>query len=57
MNTDDITEVGAETVRRWARENGHEVGSRGHMPQTLIDAFNRRHRKKRFTNTNPMVNR
>lgn len=49
------TEVGADVVRAWARNNGHEVGTRGHLSNDLVEAFNRRHRKQRYTNKNPMV--
>lgn len=55
--TEDRTEVGADAVRAWARNQGYEVGSRGHLSQDLIDTFNRRHRKQRYTNKNPMVAR
>jgi hypothetical protein len=27
------------TVRAWAQENGHTVGSRGRLPQPVIDAY------------------
>jgi hypothetical protein len=57
VNEIEKTEVGANTVRAWARENGFEVGTRGHLSNDLVNAFNRRHRKQRFTNKNPMVTR
>lgn len=51
--TIEKTEVGADVVRAWAREKGMTVGNRGHLPQSVIDTFNRRHRKVRFTSRNP----
>lgn len=57
IDTTDRTEVGANVVRDWARNQGYEVGNRGHLAQDLIDSFNRRHRKQRYTNKNPMVTR
>lgn len=55
--SEEKTEVGANTVRSWARDKGYEVGTRGHLSQDLIDTFNRRHRKQQYTNKNPMVAR
>jgi len=30
-------------VRAWARANGYEVGDRGRLPATMIDAYRRAH--------------
>lgn len=50
---DDTTPTAsAADVRAWARNNDLEVGSRGHLPQDVIDRFNRRH-KRQFANSNP----
>lgn len=27
------------TIREWARDNGHEVPSRGRIPQAVVDAY------------------
>lgn len=51
--TIEKAEVGADVVRAWAREKGIQVGNRGHLPQSVVDTFNRRHRKVRFTSRNP----
>lgn len=29
-----------KVVRAWARENGHDVPSRGRIPGTIVDAYN-----------------
>lgn len=31
-----------DDVRTWARENGHEVSSRGRIPQAILDAYDAR---------------
>ena len=41
-------------VRAWARKRGIPVGTRGHLPQELIDQFNRAHRTVAAENSNPM---
>lgn len=41
-------------VRDWARSKGYEVGRRGHIAQSVIDAFNKAHRNKVAVNRNPM---
>jgi hypothetical protein len=53
--TRGIIYVTAAEVRTWARANGYRVGKRGHLAQYIIDAFNRRHRVRKFTNRNPMA--
>lgn len=30
-------------IRRWARENGHDVPARGRVPNAAIDAYNAAH--------------
>jgi hypothetical protein len=50
-------QVSASVVRAWARRRGLTVGNRGHLAQSVIDAFNRAHRVKYFVNTNPSVRR
>lgn len=30
-------------VRQWARENGHEVGGHGRMPNSVVEAFRAAH--------------
>ncbi len=45
--------VPTAVVRAWARQNGYEVGIRGHIRQEILDAFNKKHRKKQAANTNP----
>jgi hypothetical protein len=42
-------------VREWLRAQGEAVGTRGHIPQPLIDLFNSAHRDDQFTNPNPKV--
>lgn len=39
-------------VRAWAHKTGRTVGARGHLPQGVINAFNRYHRRK-YENQNP----
>lgn len=51
----EVTLVGADTVRAWARDKGLEVGTRGHLSMELTEAFNRRHRKRKFINNNPSL--
>lgn len=48
-------QVSAATVRAWARRKGLQVGERGHLPKSVISAFNRAHRTKVFTNSNPWL--
>jgi len=31
------------SIRVWARQNGHEVGDRGRMPEEVINAYNTAH--------------
>ena len=31
-------------IRAWAAENGHEIGARGRIPTTIIDAYQEAHR-------------
>jgi hypothetical protein len=45
--------VSAAVVRAWARAKGLTVGKRGHLPQEVIEAYNRAHRAKEFVNPNP----
>jgi hypothetical protein len=33
-----------------------EVGNRGHLPKTVIKAFNHRHHKRVFISSNPWEN-
>lgn len=40
-------------VRSWAVGQGLEVGARGHLPESVIAAFNRRHRKVQAESKNP----
>lgn len=51
--TKNKTEVDAGYVREWARKRGLRVGLRGHLPQEVIDAFNKAHRTKHFSTKNP----
>lgn len=37
-------EVDSEAVRKWARETGLDIAPRGRVPQTVIDAYERRPR-------------
>ncbi len=37
----DAEQVGA--IRRWAREQGHEIGDRGRIPQKIEDAYHAAH--------------
>lgn len=46
-------QVSASVVRAWARARGMVVGTRGHLPQDVILAYNRAHRAKVFSNKNP----
>lgn len=36
----------AETIRAWAKANGHEVSERGRLPQDIIDAYNKDQEQK-----------
>lgn len=47
--------VSASFVRSWARRKGFAVGQRGHLPKNVVEAFNRAHRTRYFTNTNPWL--
>ena len=47
------TEVSASVVRAWAKARGLTVGERGHLPQSVIDAYNKAHRSKCFRSKNP----
>ena len=49
-------QVTADEVRQWARARGMEVGNRGHLPKTVIKAFNHRHHKRVFISSNPWEN-
>jgi len=49
------TIVPISVVRQWAADRGLPVGSRGHLPQTVIDQFNRRHRRKQAVSKNPFL--
>lgn len=40
-------------VRDWATRAGLPVGTRGHLPKGVIEAFNAKHRKSRAENRNP----
>lgn len=40
-------------VRAWAIGRGLPVGTRGHIKESVIDAYNRRHRKTSATSANP----
>jgi hypothetical protein len=55
VTTRGVIYVTAAEVRAWGRANGFVPGKRGHLSQKLIDAFNRRHRVRKFTNRNPMA--
>lgn len=57
MSDDTITERRSSLadVRAWARRLGHEVGTRGHISQDLIDRYNRYHPDRPADNHNPMV--
>ena len=48
------TRVPAATVRAWAKDRGYWVGSRGHLPETLVREYNRTHRTF-FQSGNPQV--
>lgn len=54
-NTNTIEEVDAAYVRAWARKRGYSVGSRGHLPEEVAEAFNRAHRTKRYVSKNPAL--
>lgn len=54
---DTVEAATAADVRAWARKNSITVGTRGHIAQSTIDEFNRRHRKRKFANTHPAANR
>ena len=45
--------VPISTVRAWARTRGLEVGARGHLPEAVIDRFNRSHRRREAVSRNP----
>jgi hypothetical protein len=30
-------------IRRWARENGHEIGEKGRIPTSIVEAYNAAH--------------
>ncbi len=49
--------VSASMVRAWARRRGLPVGQRGHLPESVIRAFNKAHRTKQFVNSNPWLGR
>lgn len=46
------TEVPASVVRDWARRKGLPVGTRGHLPPSVIRQYNRTHRTI-FVSKNP----
>lgn len=33
------TEPSVAEIRAWARDNGHAVGTRGRLPQAVVDAY------------------
>lgn len=39
----------ATEVRNWARSKGYDVGSRGRFSAEVIEAFNKAHRVKAYT--------
>ena len=47
--------VPASTVRQWANKRGIQVGTRGHLPQAVVEKFNRAHPTKEFTSSNPWL--
>lgn len=49
----DKTPVDASEVRAWLRKRGHAIGSRGHLPESLIREFNHRHHQKIYVSGNP----
>lgn len=49
----DKTAAPLSEVRAWLRKRGHAVGSRGHIPESLISEFNHRHHKKLAESSNP----
>lgn len=55
MSTDDKIQVDAATVRQWARNQGIDVGNRGHLADDVVQRFNRRHRAREYRNTNPLL--
>lgn len=57
MHQREVKPVPASVVRDWARRRGLTVGQRGHLPTTVIEAFNRRHPAKHFDNRNPFFQR
>jgi hypothetical protein len=48
-----MSEATPSEVRTWAAANGFPVGKRGHLPKDVIEAFNRRHRRRVAVNRNP----
>lgn len=49
----NITYVDTAYVRQWAREKGLFFGTRGHLPEEVIEAFNKAHKVKRYRSKNP----
>lgn len=52
---DNKISVSASFVRAWALKKGLTVGTRGHLPKPVVEAFNKAHKTKVFTNTNPWL--
>jgi hypothetical protein len=50
-------QVPAADVRQWANKKGFDVGTRGHLPQNVIEKFNRAHPSKEFVSGNPWLGR
>lgn len=36
------TKIDGPAIRAWANENGYEIGDRGRIPATIIEAYNER---------------
>lgn len=55
---DDTIWVEAKEVRAWLKtRNVGTIGTRGHLSQEAIDRFNRAHKRRQFSNKNPMSQR
>ena len=55
MSDTEIRTASTSEVRTWARNRGYTVGTKGHLPNQVIQKFNRSHRKVQAVDNNPSV--
>jgi hypothetical protein len=53
LDLSQVEIVPISEVRRWAAGRGIPVGGRGHLPESVIREFNRRHKRRQARTNNP----